>query len=197
MPKVIPPGYASHIVRFSVVGSTEPKSITIDTEWDTVAFPTLNDLQQELEQALTVNIIPSLSDQYTITEIATEGNDAGTPMTNIRTVNVDGADAGDVESPQVTVKVLKRSGLIGRRFRGMNSWPGLAEAANVTANGVLTTSAHNTFQAVFDAFLGDLTSGGAPMVILHGDELVPLPAPTTVTSLHVMNRTGTQRRRVG
>lgn len=196
MPMVIPSGYAYLVAKFSVTGGTELKTITMGVNWDDVAHPSVSELCEAYGDTIVAEIIPSLTTTYTFESVKGIGNDSGTLWEGEHTFATPGTDAGDVESPQVAVKVQKKTGLMGRAYRGLNYWPGLAEAVNVNANGSLTTAARSTLQTVFDDWRAALITANIAPVILHGDELDPLPVPTLVTSFQVMAYTGTQKRRV-
>lgn len=198
MALLLPNGFAYHVMRFVIAGSSKIRTITLGSTWDPLTY-SLDQVAGDLEDAYTAEINPSMSDAYTLQNIVSLGNDGGAViLENDRPVGLVGADAGDPESPQVAVLVQKRTGASGRQYRGRNYWMGLAEAANVDPNGQLTLAALAIYQAAFDDFLTAFNGAftGSNLVLLHND-IPGAPAPTNIASFNVVRQVATQRRRVG
>jgi hypothetical protein len=99
--------------------------------------------------------------------------------------------------PNCAVLVHKRSARGGRRGRGRLFIPWLIGENDVDEAGIITPAVVTTVQTAMNAFRTALSTGGAPMVILHSVGLTSMGSPDVVTALAVDRLIATQRRRLG
>jgi len=102
--------------------------------------------------------------------------------------------ANNTPVPNSAILVQRRTGLAGRKFRGRIFVPpfGLSEA-NVSAAGIMDAAVVTTFQSQWAGALGNFTTLGLDMVLLHEN---PATEPTLVSSLQVQARMASQRDRL-
>jgi hypothetical protein len=132
------------------------------------------------------------SDQVRLAAIRVKNgpNDSG-PMAELTTSEIGAADLGAC-FPNVAALMTKHTDFGGRKGRGRSYWPTLGETV-VESGGFLSDAAVTNIGTDLTDFLAGLTTGGIPMVLLHGDALtVPYP----VLSVQLQQRTATQRRRL-
>lgn len=104
-----------------------------------------------------------------------------------------GAAAGSATPPNVGLLVNKVTALGGRRNRGRSFWPAFTEA-DVDPSGFIAPLYLTFLQARATAFLNQISTAGANMVVLHSES--SLGAPPTVSNYEVQSRVATQRRRL-
>jgi len=92
-----------------------------------------------------------------------------------------------------TVRVSKRTGFVGRQFRGRMYAPFTRLEADVSTAGVILASPLTTIQATWSKFLANLLAFPINPVLLHTDGVT---TPTPITSFFVQTVVGTQRRRL-
>lgn len=92
-----------------------------------------------------------------------------------------------------TVRVSKRTGFVGRQFRGRMYAPFTRLEADVATSGVILAAPLLTIQAAWSNFLAKLLAFPIQPVLLHSDGVT---TPTTITSFFVQTVVGTQRRRL-
>jgi len=189
----IPVGFAEAVLEFSIPGDAGPALVVIGVD----PGGSQNTQQTADNIADTMNNTPGFMDPVSI-DVTFEGVTvyekiaAGVTQIATNSTSQAGRQAGDIEPPQVAVLVQKSTGLAGRSNRGRMYVPGPVAAA-VESDGRLTTTYQGQVQTAMNAFLADLSTNLAPMVLLHAD---PAATPTTVTSLVVQSKVATQRRRL-
>lgn len=145
----------------------------ISTNWNT-------NLKSKTNSLLTLETIrvkegPAATGAFATVTVATAGTQVSTPV-----------------SPQVSMMLVKDTGLGGRSRRGRTFWPGLPEA-HVDAGGLIGAADIAAYNTAFAAFLAQLATDSIPMVILHRD---PLAGPTPVLLWQVQPKVATQRDRL-
>lgn len=196
-----PAGYADISVKLVCLNLTRPAYLTFGVN------PTSTDPATVANQVkgawLALNSANSrLDSDVTATEfIARCGQDGAEDLVGSVTNTAPGGLTSTLSpTPNVAVLVHKRTARGGRRGRGRLFFPWCVSETQLEENGQLNSTAITGMQTAMNNFLGFLTTGDTPMVVLHtesSDPLKPAGPPNVVTSLVVDPLVSTQRRRLG
>lgn len=186
--QIIPAGYAKATYRFTGDAVNFPANVTLGiNNGDDLDASTL---ASALANAMVDNILPDISNQLFFESILVKlgPNDTG-PFAQLDVGEVGGASLINVP-PQVSLIVQKVTASGGRANRGRLFMPGITRDSTNQQGEVLPANL-TTFQADWDAFYADVTTGATSPVVLHSGA----GAPTEITSLNVESLLATQRRR--
>ncbi len=200
MALVIPPGYAHVIHSMTLVGDPEPMAVTYAVELSTAGEADPQGTVLALHDNFGSQIMDMVANVYTLNQtemrwVQTGGTEV---LTALQVSNWPGLSAGNALPQNSAFLLLKRSALLGRRFRGRMYVPGVDEI-NVDAKGAFVTSVYGTLNTIVGGFFVGLNAlaGVEFMVILLSTSLLsPTPAPTQVTSLYLDKVIATQRTRL-
>jgi hypothetical protein len=92
-----------------------------------------------------------------------------------------------------TVRVTKRTGFVGRQFRGRMYAPFTRLEADVSTAGVILATPLFAIAASWSKFLANLLALPITPVLLHTDGVT---TPTPITAFFTQTVVGTQRRRL-
>lgn len=202
---VIPPGFGQMTWKWEVQGRVNPISTTMGftKNGDDV---TLGDLVDNAFLQLTGTGAPcnhsGMDTIFTFTEISCVYNNDGVMEGAVSSVD---AVVGTVSSadPMIignSLIVRKRTGRIGRQFRGRMYFPLMyGGEGNVDYLGNIDPSIVPVLQAKFDDWWELVTGDETKWIpnILHHPPLEGItPDPTPITSVLVESSVGTQRRRL-
>lgn len=202
MPLIIPPGFAQAVWSMTLTGDSEPIICTGGLDVSAAG----GDFEAAADGAFAAwgaNIMPSVSDEYTLDHVTLYvGQDGGPPLVYDSTLTGSAGGLTNAPLPQNCAHLVrKRTDAAGRRGRGRFYIPGVPEG-EVTPTGVLSTTYVDGMTASAQAFLDELATpvGAYPsleLVILHRSEGIGTePAPTPVTQLICESVIATQRRRL-
>lgn len=108
------------------------------------------------------------------------------------TTVVYGANTNTLTSPNVSVLVRKRTGLLGRKNQGRMFPPGMSYENTWNSSGQMEIASQEDYDEAFNDWRVAVEGLGGDMVILHTDETTPTPIVNLSTDLTA----ATQRRRL-
>lgn len=189
----ITPGFAEVTVSYDVPGSGSPAMTVFGVDAGVITDPrTIADAIGVI-LASTSSFRDNMDSNTGITRVKVLLNIDGEPfLVGESSTSIAGALSGSALPPNNAYLVKKVTGLSGRQYQGRMYIPGVPEAS-VNEGGFLETADLASLQLNMNQFLAALSTAGYPMVLLH---TAPLATPTSVTSLIVDTRIGTQRRRM-
>lgn len=130
---------------------------------------------------------------YTFAGVETTEMTATGPITGSAQASLAGTLSGAPLPPNCAMLITKLTGRGGRKGRGRMFFPPFLFTENsVDALGNINADLGPSFQAMFDAVIEALTTGGYPPMLLH-DDATP---PTAITGFRISTRLATQRRRM-
>lgn len=190
---ILPPGYVLIQLQFKHALVARPMLTTFAAEIDTPPFSQGN--CNAVISALRAAVAPLYDSEWTIAPgRVTAGGDPPTAFVTPGTIT-GSASAAESPPPQVALLISKRTGFVGRRFRGRCYLPcGNEQSINQdgSVSGTYLTTLNNAAIAI-TAALDDVASNLAGQVLLHSDIGVD---PTPVTSFVGGTYVATQRRRL-
>jgi hypothetical protein len=102
-----------------------------------------------------------------------------------------GAAGGAGMTPQNALLVSKNTDFGGRKGKGRWFLPGITEGS-ADESGTVPSGVVAIYQAAFDSFLADMSTGGCPLYLLHADATEPYQ----ITSFAVQSLMATIRDRI-
>jgi hypothetical protein len=198
MPEVIPDGFAHCTYKFALTGRTNPITFThgIRTDVAVSGWDFASELFDYLVAAGSIMEAANVRDVFTFESVECIINDGGVLVGQASTQSpVTGTNTTTATPPSnCTLLVQKRTGLIGRKFRGRFYLPtlGLSEGA-VDPVGNIDSITFGTIDARVQQWFTDINGSSTltPM-LLHNDAT----APTRITSFVTSQVIATQRRRM-
>lgn len=142
--------------------------------------------------AWSTHLRSSLSSDYKLASATIRVHDGAVEWFFENAVNLAGTGGTGILPQNCALLVRKLSGVAGRKFRGRFYWPGMLGEANVSPQGMITSSVVTTLQGHFTDWFDDVNTAGSIPVINHED----LSFPTAISELIVESRIATQRRRL-
>jgi len=105
------------------------------------------------------------------------------------------SSGGNTMITSSTLRVTKRTALVGRAFRGRMYAPYTLGEVGVSATGAIIGTNVTLFQTAYTALMFNLANGTPSLlpVLLHTN---PAITPTNISSLFIQPVVGTQRRRL-
>lgn len=202
MALIIPPGFAQCVWSHILVGDSEPIINTAGLDLS-AAGGAFEDAADNAFTAWVDNILPSISDDYTLSHVTLYvGQDGGPPLVVDSTLSNSTGGLSNAPLPQNCAHLVrKRTDSSGRRGRGRLYIPGVPEG-EVDSAGNLSTVYRDAMTTSANGLLTDLETGVAglpatPMVILHRSEGIGTePPPTPVVTMVCETKIATQRRRL-
>jgi hypothetical protein len=91
------------------------------------------------------------------------------------------------------LRVTKRTGFVGRQYRGRMYVPFTGLESDISAAGNITSTPLGTIRAAVSRFYANLVAVSISPYLLHSDAAI---TPTPITSFFVQQKVGTQRRRL-
>lgn len=200
MPKLLPAGFTDVCVAFLRTGDQEEMCVTFGvasgSEEDPFAIAT--SVALDWAAAIPAANLPNVVHGTRVTTRVSQGDDP--PLIGEAALAQTGTASGSTLPQNCAYIFRKATSFGGRRGRGRMFLP-WALANDITATGVISTTAVSNYNSLGATLLSNLNSGTAgtkisPMVILHNDGGPSTPGPSVVTSLTLDPVIGTQRRRL-
>lgn len=200
----IPDGFGNAVFSISVAGRTNPVTFSIGYSPDSGIDPTAHASAIFNAAAGVTGICEDagMMEEFTFNHVTCTFNDGGTFVGGASTA---GAVTGTVSSgnPQIissAVVVQKRTGLVGRHYKGRVFFPYMVNnEGNVDNMGNINSASMGALQTRWNQFY-HLLSVATPVIIPnllhHTPAIGTAPVPTPITSFLVTPKTGTQRRRL-
>lgn len=186
---VIPIGFAQ--INYVLTGSALPYGAEVVFGVDNAGALSASAIAASVGNCFSTGAIDArLCSSVKLSECRAKLGPNNTGAMAVATFNLPGLQVASAITPGVSVMAEKVTALGGRKGRGRMFWPGASDTA-FDDNGALTGANVTAWNASLANFLGDLTTIGLPMVLLHGDATTPTP----VTALTVDGRAASQRRR--
>jgi len=188
----IPPGFSLVGVPFQHSASARRSFCTFGVDQDpSLASPIA--VADAVATAFYSGFTPSITQEVTLGPVEVRSNFGGGPIFAVGTTTGDCTSVTDTVSVNTAVLVSKSTLTPGRTGRGRMFVPWWAPDGNVDEVGIISTATRNSFQAIVDQLLVDLTTEGVPMVLLHNG----VGSPSAVAGLTVSPLVASQRRRLG
>jgi hypothetical protein len=186
---LIPVGYGQVTHLFS--GAALPRGAAVTMGFAVPDGPSIDTVAGMLHDAFGDHILPKLTQDVQLdSSIVKYGPNEDGPRTEHSDVVV-GSGGTQTSPPQVCYLVRKQTLLGGRKNRGRWYLPGVPEAA-VLWNGAIGATEQAGLQTAVNGYLGELSTAGVDLVILHNQAGLP----TTISQLVADGRSATQRDRL-
>lgn len=204
MPEVvIPVGYANAVLTWNQTTRTQPITCTIGYDTDGSGISAALNAAAIFAAATSTggsgNICSaaSMTTAWQFTGVTVYERRSAGPLT--RGDSVAAPVIGTLTSGaneltlNTTLRVTKRTGFVGRAYRGRMFAPFTRLEGLVSANGVIDASTLAVLRGQWTSFLTNMSTNLCDPVLLHSTAGVD---PSPITSLFVQGVVGTQRRRL-
>jgi hypothetical protein len=199
MPVSVPLGFGQVVHSLRLDGDPDPMAVTYGVELQPDVPLAGATTAEELHGDFYANFVGVIANDYQLVETSVRYPIESAPGQGVISfVGSNRFTGGSATLPQnIALLVRKRSGLVGRRYRGRMYIPGIQENY-VSARGEVLTQFRTDVNVNLAAFLAAVQSAGGVtnMVILHSNVAGAPIAPTVVTSLDLDPVVATQRRRL-
>lgn len=201
---VIPDGFGNAVLSWNFTGRSNPLTVGLGFSPDSGTDPSA--MADDIFAAATTGGAPcaaaSMVAGYTFNGVTVTYNDGGTIVGGASSLSpVVGTASGS--NPMIigsTFLVQKRSGLVGKKFRGRFYWPiSYGTETGIDALGNLDSTDQSVFQGYMTAFFDNLlasTPAYIPNILHHQPAVGSPPVPTVITSFALSGKVATQRRRL-
>lgn len=195
---IIPDGYGNAVFSWTYTGRVNPLTSTLGYHPTSVGSPgaIANKMFDDSAGSGAPNFHSNMGDGWTFLGVKCTENDGGTLIGGESTRTPIAGTLTGISSPALNTSLLlqKRTGLLGRKFRGRMYW--VMSAVNESAVdtlGILGSTELSFLNPMFTAWETAMaTSPTYAPVLLHSDPT----APTNITSFLLVSKVATQRRRM-
>lgn len=193
----IPDGYALTTFHFQCSESSHACVTSIGTSWAAARTITqhANAMEVQIHNGLFMPCTPAqMADTWSLAQVSALGRRAGLLYSATVGSTVVGASASDVGPINTSLKVGKRTGVAGRKYRGIMMFPPfhLIESTDVDSGGNIDPARVAGITTLFSNWYASLAPNLLTPFLLHSDAT----APTPITEFVIGNQVGTIGRRI-